>query len=121
MAILIFEDAKLRAGGTHLSNQRVADIVGMPKSSWNKLLTGSRETRPTEKTFVCLANYLATLNPPLQGRNGIPYKNVSWSELMRLDAMSREASGLTKREAYDELMALKERERDLLKIIYASD
>lgn len=121
LATLIFEDAKARNGGRHLSNEKIAAIVGMPKSSWNKLYSGSRLTVPSEKTFVVLANYLATLTPPLVGPDGVAYKNVSWSQLQRLDALAREATGLTKRQAYAELMALKERERILLKILYAAD
>jgi hypothetical protein len=121
LAALIFEDAKARLGGGHLSNEKIAGIVDMPKSSWNKLYAGSRETVPSDKTFVTLTNYLATLTPPLVGADGVAYKNVTWSELAHLDALAREASGITKRQAYEELMALKERERELLKIIYTAD
>ena len=72
--------------------------------------------KPEVKTFMLLAGYLATLDPPLQDEDGNVYTQ-DWEGLMMLDAAAREQQGLTKAEAIKEIRLCLKRIEELTKII----
>jgi len=114
LAHLIRDDANLRAGRP-MTTRDMSELTSISRSTWSNLMLG-QSGKPEVKTFMLLAGYLATLDPPLQDEDGNVYTQ-DWEGLMTLDAAAREQQGLTKAEAIEEIRRCLKRIEELTKII----
>jgi transcriptional regulator with XRE-family HTH domain len=114
IAQLIRDDAAQRLG-KHVTTRDMSELTSISRSTWSNLMN-AQSGKPEVKTFMLLADYLATLDPPLQDTDGNVY-DQDWESLMQLDAAAREQQGLTKAEAIEELRRCLKRIEALTKII----
>lgn len=113
---LIWADAMKRSEG-HLTSRKMAKLTGIANSTWHKLMTGTGALKPSPKTYMLLAAYLNKSKPPLETEDGFVIP-CDWDALQSLDEAYRRSGAMSASEAMAELKKLRDRESELISIIF---
>lgn len=113
---LIWADAVKRSAG-HVTSREMAELTGIPNSTWSKLMIGSKTLKPSIKTFMLLACYLNKLKPPLETESGFVIP-ADWAALQALDEAYRQSIEMSASDAMAELRKIRVRESELIEIMF---
>lgn len=112
---LIWADETKRSSG-YVTSREMAKLTGIANSTWHKLMAGSANLRPSQRTYMLLADYLSKVKPPLATEDGFEIP-CDWALLQALDEVYRRSGTMTVSEAMIELKELRQREAELIEII----